>query len=169
MSRILAKDVEAQWRQRAEQGAQPRAHKSAWVIDKMRDRLPPEHVSLARYLAQRQAIAEGITPQDYQRVDRGGNSAEGALLSRLDAQRELAGFEGAAFANLRNGGRLCFWAIVQGDTLAETIRRCGYASGSDRSVRELIQLVMLTLSDYDEMCRQERTRWNGADHGRATA
>lgn len=161
MSRILQRDLEAQWRQRSEQGAAPRLHKSAWVIDKLRDRLPPEHVALARYLFSRQAVAEGCKPQDYDRVDRAGNSAEAALLSRLDAQRELTGYERAVYVNLQRGGALCFRAIVEGDTLAETLRRCGYAAGSDRSVRELVQLVMLSASDHEELCRQERAQWNG--------
>ncbi len=160
MSQILARDVQAQWRQRAEQGAEPRTHKSRWVIDKLHDRLPPEHVMLARYLVSRQAVAEGRAPREYDRVDRAGNSAETILLSRLDAQRELTGFERAIYVQLQRGGAMCFRAIIEGDSLAETLRRCGYAAGSDRSVRQLVQLTMLAASDHDELRHQERERLN---------
>lgn len=157
--RYAERSHEAEWAH----GQRRRQYRSRWVIDTLAKYLPPDHISLARYLAADQATAEGLKPQDYERVDNGRNATEGAAISRLDAARKLAGFEGGIFRVLRRGGVLCFRSIVQGDTLQETIRRCGYAAGSDRSVRELVQLTMIAASDYDELCKDDAQRWNGAN------
>ena len=154
--RYAEKIAEAQW----QHGQHRRAYRSRWVIDTLANRLPVEHVHLARRLMADQATAEGYKPQDYQRIDGAGNGMEGALAAKLDAARKLSGFESAVRTALRRGGALCFRGIIEGDSLQETIRRCGYQAGSDRSVRELVQLTMLAASDYDEMCREDAERWN---------
>lgn len=143
-------------------GEHRRAYRSRWVIDMLRSRLPPEHVSLAQWLAAQQAIAEGLKPLDYERVDQASNAAEGSLIARMDAQRTLYGYEAAIGSRLKRAGILCFRAIVQGDTLAETIRRCGYAAGSDRSVRQLVQVTMINAQEYDDLCRGMREANNAA-------
>lgn len=129
-----------------------------WVIDTLRKRLAPEHVSLAERLMALQSTSEGRKPQNYERVDF-GNGAETALNARIDAARAIAGFEGAVFARLGRGGVLCLRSIAEGDALAETIRKCGYAAGSDRSVRELVQITMLTAEEYDDACRDSAQSW----------
>lgn len=157
--RYAERIAEAQW----QHGQSRRAHKSRWVIDTLSRYLPPDHVHLARRLMADQATAEGYKPQDYERVDGAGNGVEGALAAKLDAARKLAGFEGSIFRVMKRGGILCFRCIVEGESLKNTITRCGYAAGSDRSVRELVQLTLFAASDYEEMCRQEAERWNRSD------
>ena len=165
MSQILARDTALRWRDYADPDIYnptrdgPRARQAQWVIDTLRDRLPPEHVHLARDLQAQQAIAEGRKPADAERVDSAGNRAESALIARLDAQSLLTGYESAVRAALRRAGCLCLRAIVEGDSFATTIRRCGYAQNSKRSVRELVQLTMLAASDYRDVCEAELSRW----------
>lgn len=141
-------------------GENRRVYRSRWVIDTLANRLPTEHVHLARRIHALQAVSEGRKPQDYDRVDGAGNGTETALLSRIDAASKIAGYEGAVFATpLRRGGVLCLRAIAEGDTFSDTIRRCGYAAGSDRSVRELVQLTMFAAQDYEDRCALELEHW----------
>lgn len=131
-----------------------------WVIETMRKRLPPEHVTLAYNLEALQAQSEGRKPADAERVDGAGNGAETSMIARLDAARAIAGYEQAISRTLRRSGVLCFRAILSGATLGETMTLCGYASGSDVSVRRLIQLTMMAAQDYDDACRNEREQNN---------
>lgn len=161
---ILARDVEARWRQMADHETyvplrDGKRRRSRWVIDTLHDRLPPEHVLLARQLFALQALVEGVKPVSDARVDCMGNAVEIALTGRLDAQRAIAGFEGSVFRTLARGGVLCLRSICAGDTLADTIRSCGYAAGSDRRTCELVQLTMLQASDYDELCKADQRAW----------
>jgi len=127
-----------------------------WVIETMRKRLPPEHVSLAYDLEALQAQSEGRKPADAERVDGCGNGAETSMIARLDAARKIAGYEAAIGNRLRRGGVLCFRAIVTSATLGETMSMCGYASGSDVSIRRLIQLTMIAAQEYADACRDEQ-------------
>lgn len=138
----------------------PREYETRWVIEKMAKYLPPEHVALARDLRALAAKAEGRRPGEYERVDGVGNGAEIALEHKLDAMTRLNGYVHAAASVLGEGGRLCMDCIAQELTLAQTLRRCGYAAGSDRSVRQLIQLTMMAAHDYHEMSEEDRERWN---------
>ncbi len=140
-------------------GTARREYQTDWVIYRMRKYLPPEHIALANRLAGIAAQAEGLAPQDYERVDGAGNGAETGMLSRLDAGRALTGFKGAVHARLGQGGAICVQAIYEERTLAQTIRLCGYAAGSDRSVRQLVQLTMMAAQDYDDECRRQREAW----------
>ena len=165
MSQILARDTALRWRDYADPDVYnptrdgPRTKSAQWVIDTLRDRLPPEHVHLARDLQAQQAIAEGRKPADAERIDSLSNGTESALIARLDAQSLLTGYESAVRRVLARPGALCLHAIVQGDSLATTIRRCGYAQGSKRSVRELVQRTMLAAADYRDVCEAELSRW----------
>lgn len=140
-------------------GHAKRAYKSRWLIDTLANRLPPEHVSLARFLLGQQAVSEGRRPSDYNRVDSGRNGTEGALLARLDATTLLTGFERAAFGKMKRQGALCFRAIVEGDSLAEMMTRCSFRRGHDRSATELVQLTMHAAQDYDDQRRKELETW----------
>lgn len=157
-ARIEQIDRDARWRERHEQGGPKREYETVWVIEKMRKYLPPEHVFLARDIRDINARSRGLRVQTAERVDN-GNGSEIAMLSRLDAARALAGYHNAVMARLESGGTLCLFAIQEEFTLAQTIRHCGYAAGSDRSVRQLIQLTMMAAQDYADECAAERARW----------
>lgn len=159
MSQILARATALEWERVKEQGHAKRQHKSRWLIDTLTNRLPPEHVSLARFLLGQQAVAEGRRPSDYNRVDSGRNGTEGALLARLDATKLLTGYERAAFGPLRRRGALCFRAIVEGDSLSEMMVRCSFRRGFDRSATELVQLTMHAAQDYDDQRQRELEAW----------
>ena len=126
---------------------------SRWLIDTLTKRLPPEHVSLARWLLGQQAVAEGRKPQDLNRVDRSSNPAEAQMAGRLDAMRTLTGFERAIYSGLGRGGALCLRSIAWGDSLAEMMRTCSYGRGANREAVELVQLTMLTAQDHDDKRR----------------
>lgn len=160
-ARIEKIDRDARWRERKEQGGPKRQYETDWVIEKLRKYLPPEHVHLARDMRDLAARSAGRRVQaDAPRVDC-GNGAEIAMLSRLDAATRLAGYHGAVTARLDAGGSKCLTAIQDEYTLAQTIRFCGYAAGSDRSVRQLVQLTMLAAQDYADECERQRTHWRG--------
>lgn len=154
MSAILEKDRQAQWDQRREQGLTRR--RSEWVIDRLRRALPPDHTALANRIMDLHSQAAGIPPTGYERVQGGRNNRESAMLMRCDAHRALNGFDAAVRTRLGANGSRCFWAIAWGQSLAETIRACGYATGSHSMVRRLVQLTMLAAQDYDDDCRSER-------------
>lgn len=154
-SAILEKARELEWEQRREQGAMPR-RRSEWVIDRLRRALPPDHMALANRIMDLHAQAAGIPPADYERVEGGGNNRESAMLARCDAHRTLNGFDAAVRGRLGANGSRCFWAIAWGQSLAETLRACGYARGSHEMVKRLVQLTMLAAQDYDDECRAQR-------------
>lgn len=157
MSQLLEKDRQAQWRARAEQGGK-RLQRSRWLIDALRDYLPPDHVALARRLAALQATIEGcrITGE---RVDGGANGAETAMLSRLDAAWAMTGYEAAARTRVGTDGVACLRAIAEGDGMGEGAQRAGYPVGSHRSFRKLVQLTLVRLAEYDDECRQGAACW----------
>lgn len=165
MSRILARDTAARWRAYADHETYhqlrdgPRERETRWVIEAMRKYLPPEHVRLAYRIRDLGARSRGLKINQRERVDGRGNGAELALIGQLDARRTLAGFEAAARARLDRGGARCVEAIAEECTLAQTIRLCGYATGSHRSVRQLIQLTMLAAQDYADECAAQLDAW----------
>lgn len=135
-----------------------RQYETRWVIEKMRAYIEPQHYMLAfdvRDLAHR---AKGLRIAVHERVD-AGNGAEIAALSRIDAGRRLAGFHGAVAARVGNGGSRCLNCIEEEYTLAQTISACGYAAGSHRSVRQLVQITMMAAQDYADACEAELKRW----------
>lgn len=157
MSRILAKANALEWEQRKEQGA-TRRRRSEWVIDRLRAYVPPDHLHLANRLMDLQAAAEGVAPSGRETVDGGGNGREVAMHHRCEAQRSLNGFDAAVRSRLGANGSRCFWAIVWGNSLAETMRHCGYASGSHAMVRKLVQLVLMAAQEYDDTCQRDRAQ-----------
>lgn len=158
-ARIDQIDRDARWAERKEQGGPVREYETVWVIEKMRKYLPPEHVFLARDVRDLNARSRGLRIQTAERVDGAGNGSEIAMLGRMDACRMLAGYHNAVSARLDAGGSRCLFAVQEEYTLAQTIRHCGYAAGSDRSVRQLIQLTMLAAQDYADECKAEHARW----------
>lgn len=156
--RILEADRQAQWRERQEQGGPRRQYETRWVIEKMRPYLPPEHVTLAYLIRDLCARSRGLRIITSERVDN-GNGAEAALLSRLDAGRKLAGYDGAVRARLDAAGGRCLTCVAEEYTLAQTISACGYAAGSHRSVRQLVQLTMLAAQDYQDECQRQIEQW----------
>lgn len=167
MSTILARDTAARWRAYADHETYhplrdgPRERETRWVIESMRKYLPPEHIHIARDIRDLGARAKGLRVNASERVDGLGNGAEIALLSQLDARQRLSGYEGAARARLERGGAQCVHAIAEEYTLAQTIRLCGYAAGSHRSVRQLIQLTMMAAQDYADECAAQLKAWRG--------
>lgn len=157
MSALLEKDRQAQWAERAEQGSPRRQYETRWVIEKMRPYIEPEHYTLAHTIRDLNARMKGLRLMVGERVDI-GNTAEIAALSRLDAGRKLAGYRGAVLARVAGGGR-CLDCIAEEYTLAQTITACGYAAGSHRSVRQLVQLTMMAAQDYADACADELKRW----------
>ena len=155
MSQLLEKDRQAQWAERAEQGI-TRRRKSEWVIEQMRKALPLDHVHLANRLMDLHATAEGVKLAGYERVQGGGNSREGAMAARCDAMRALNGFDAAVRSRLGANGSRCFWSIAWGQSLAETIRACEYARGSHGTAKRLVQLTMIAVQEYDDLCRGEQ-------------
>lgn len=133
-----------------------RFYRSHWIIDRMRDYLAPEHITTAYDVRDLAARSRGIKLAPRERID-AGNGAEIALLSRLDAGRKLAGYHGAVTARL--GASKCLYAIEEEYTLAETVRICGYAAGSHRSIRQLVQLTMMAAQDYADECWAQRQAW----------
>ena len=140
----------------AKYNGETRRRRSEWVIDRMRTSLPPHHIALANRLLDLQATAEGIAPSGREAIDGGGNSREVQMHHRCDAQRALHGFEAAIRTRLGANGARCFWAIVWGNSFAETGRACLYASGSHGMVRKLVQLVMLAAEEYDDLNAAQR-------------
>jgi hypothetical protein len=157
MSALLEKDRQAQWAERAEQGAPRRQYETRWVIEKMRPYIEPQHYTLAYTIRDLTARSRGLRVGVTERVDM-GNAAEIAALSRLDAGRKIAGYRGAVTARVA-GGAKCFDCIADEYTLAQTITACGYAAGSHRSVRQLVQLTMMAAQDYADACEAEIKRW----------
>lgn len=155
MSRILEKANALEWEQRKEQGA-TRRRRSEWVVDRLRAYMPTDHWHLANRLMDMQATAEGVAPSGRETVDGGGNGREVAMHHRCEAQRALNGYEAAVRSRLGANGARCFWAVVWGNSLAETIRHCGYARGSHSMVRELVQLTMMAAQDYDDRIRADK-------------
>lgn len=158
MSALLEKDRQAQWAERAEQGGSRKQYETRWVIEKMRPYIEPEHYTLAHSIRDLVARSRGLRVGVTERVDM-GNAAEIAALSRLDAGRKVAGYRGAVLARVAGGGK-CFDCIADEYTLAQTITACGYAAGSHRSVRQLVQLTMLAAQDYADVCKAEAQRWS---------
>lgn len=138
---------------------QKREYETRWVIEKMRPYIEPEHYTLAHTIRDLAARSRGLRVGVTERVDM-GNAAEIAALSRLDAGRKLAGYRGAVMARVAGGGR-CLDCIAEEYTLAQTITACGYAAGSHRSVRQLVQLTMMAAQDYADVCKAEIERWRG--------
>lgn len=134
-----------------------REYETRWVIEKMRPYIAPEHYTLAFTIRDLSARSKGLRLMTAERVDI-GNTAEIAALSRLDAGRQLAGYRGAVLARVAGGGR-CLDCIAEEYTLAQTITACGYAAGSHRSVRQLVQLTMMAAQDYADECAAELKRW----------
>jgi hypothetical protein len=157
MSALLERDRQAQWAERAERGAPRRQYETRWVIEKMRPYIEPQHYTLAFVIRDLNARRQGLRLMTGERVDI-GNTAEIAALSRLEAGRKLAGYRGAVTARVAGGGR-CFDCIADEYTLAQTITACGYAAGSHRSVRQLVQLTMMAAQDYADACAAELGRW----------
>lgn len=135
-----------------------RAYETRWVIERMKTNLPPEHVVLARKLRDIAAKAAGIRLASAERVDQ-GNASEAGLLSRLDAGRAMAGYEGAVRARLDAGGVTCLRCIVEENTMAETLAACGYRAKSWQSIRQLVQLTMMAAQDYADECAAQRAAW----------
>jgi len=135
-----------------------RAYETRWVIERMANHMPPEHVSLARQLRDLGARARGIKLASRERIDC-GNGAEYALLSRLDASQALEGYGRAVEGRLMRAGRICLDCIVSEATMAETLQTCGYAAKSWQSVRRLVQLTMMAAQDYADECMAQRTAW----------
>lgn len=156
MSALLERDRQAQWQERKEQGAPRRQYETRWVIEKMRPYIEPEHYTTAFVIRDLAARSKGLRVSVSERVDM-GNAAEIAALSRLDAGRTLAGYHGAV--QRVAGGSKCLFCIEEEFTLAQTITACGYAAGSHRSVRQLVQLTMMAAQDYADACEAELKRW----------
>lgn len=135
-----------------------RAYETRWVIERMKNHMPPEHVSLARQLRDLGARSRGIRLSTHERVDC-GNGTEAALLSRLDAATLLEGYARSVEGRLMRAGRICLDCIVGEYTMAETLQTCGYAAKSWQSVRRLVQLTMLAASDYSDECAAQRAAW----------
>ena len=135
-----------------------REYETRWVIEKMRPYLEPEQYTTAFEIRDLAARAKGLRIITSERVDM-GNAAEIAALSRLDAGRKLAGYHGAVEARVGAGGRRCLRCIEEEYTLQQTITACGYANGSHRSVRNLVQVTMMAAQDYADVCEAEAKRW----------
>lgn len=134
-----------------------RTYETRWVIEKMRPYIEPEHYTTAFVIRDLAARSKGLRVITAERVDM-GNAAEMAALSRLDAGRKLAGYYGAVQTRVA-GGRRCLDCIAEEFTLAQTITACGYAAGSHRSVRQLVQLTMMAAQDYADECAEALKRW----------
>ena len=134
-----------------------RTYETRWVIEKMRQYIEPEHYTTAFVIRDLAARSKGLRVSVAERVDV-GNAAEAAVLSRLDAGRKLAGYHSAVHARVAGGSR-CLDCIAEEYTLQQTITACGYANGSHRSVRQLVQLTMMAAQDYADACEAELKRW----------
>lgn len=142
-------------------GTDRKVYRSDWVIVRMRTALPPHHIALANRLMDLNATAQGLSVIGHERID-GRNGPEGALAARIDAQWALTGYEARIGSTLRERGRRCFWSICEGRSTAEALRACGYAPGSDRALREMVQLVLINAQDYDDECRAGRQQGRSA-------
>jgi len=135
-----------------------RRRHSGWVIDRLRNSLPPDHRALANRILDLQAAAEGIAPSGHEPIDGGGNSREVSMHYRCDAQRKLNGYDAAVRKRLGANGSRCFWAIAWGHTWADTMTACGYARGSHAMVKKLVQLTMMAAQDYADECALDGQR-----------
>lgn len=135
-----------------------RTYETRWVIEKMRPYIEPHHYTLAFTIRDLAARSKGLRVSIGERVD-AGNGAEMAALSRLDAGRKLAGYHGAVEGRVGCGGSRCLYCIEEEYTLAQTIAACGYAAGSHRSVRQLIQITMMGAQDYADECERQERAW----------
>lgn len=142
-------------------GPGTRQYETRWVIEKMRPYIEPHHYTLAFEIRDLAHRSKGLRVSVHERVD-AGNAAEIAALSRLDAGRRLAGFHGAVTARVGSGGSKCLHCVEEEYTLQQTMKFCGYATGSHRSVRQLVQITMMAAQDYQDACEAELQRWRAA-------
>lgn len=158
MSRIQTQAVEIEWRRMADHDTYyplrdgPRHYRARWCIDTMSRYLPPDHVHLARMLADKQARVEGRGRGEIaERVQGGDNGAgrEFRLAKMALTIRELTGY-GAASLRVGLDGYACFRGVVLGDSQAELARRCRYPQGSVRALRRLVQLTMEALAEHQQ-------------------
>ena len=140
-------------------GTGTRKYTSQWAIESLKTRLPPEHVRLAHKLVEAQATAEGVRISNGERVDC-GNGAEVGLHARLDAQREIAGYEQAALTRGSPQALLCARGIAEIDTFEQLRRRVGLPRGSNRTLTALVQVTLIVLAAYDEDRIAELLRWS---------
>ena len=130
-------------------GEDKKAYRSAWVVEKLRTRLPPEHVRLAEKLADIQAQIEGMAKSGCERVD-GSNATETAQVARLDAARAMAGYEAAALTRWSKSAVLALRGIVEGDSFTDLAVRVGLSTKSNHSVVLLVQVTLTVLQQYDD-------------------
>ena len=130
----------------------PRLYRGNWVIETMARYLPDDHVALAKRLASMHARTHKADSrsESMERVQGGiGQAALHARMARLSAEiKTLTGF-GAAALRVGRDGYGCFRGICVGDSQAELCRRVGYPESSRRSIRKLVQMTMIELSDFD--------------------
>lgn len=138
-------------------GSDVRAYKSEWVITTLSRYLSPEQVDLAKTLARLQATIEGCRIVEG-KVDNAANKAELAIIARMDAMRELSGYEAAARHRVKvDAAGRCVRSIAQSDHMGDLGRACGYPnpSASRRSIIRLVQLTLIALEAYrDENAAQ---------------
>lgn len=137
-------------------GTASRRRRSLWVIATLRNYLPPEHIEIAERLAYLQSVIEGCRVMD-SKVDCVGNAVELSLAKRIDAGRELYGYERAALTRVGADAEAAVQAIARSDTMTELLHRCGYPRGSNGTARRLIQKTLLALEAYrdeNEKARQ---------------
>lgn len=150
-SRILEADRQARWRLRHEQGTD-KPRKSKWIITTLQRYLPPEHVALCQRLAALQAVVEGCRDLA-ERVDGAGNGVEAQMARQVDALQALYGYEAAARTRFCAQAAKVVMCIAASDSLERTMRVVGYPRGSSVQFRELVQLTLIHLQEYEDDCR----------------
>lgn len=168
MSALLEKDRQAQWAERAEQGLPKRQYKPVWVLFRMADYLSPDQIKMGVHLAllaDRSKIGGvallgeiiGFYSRGYDELAHQIGQIEAG-----EAGRILTGFEHAALTRVGTDGRQCFHGIIEGDGQAELSRRVGFAEGSVRRLRSLVQMTMDRLGAYADENEIDLDKWNKA-------
>lgn len=156
MSQLLEKDRQAQWKQRAEQGAAPRQQVSWWCISRMAKHLPPEDVWLANWLMEmRRKMGSAAVSDTCERVQCSTADYGLRMSKRI---KDYAGYQGAVLMSLGQPGYACLDGITSPKVLTRPAlaARVNYSPNSKQSLIRLVQMTMEVAQAYHQENAQTR-------------
>lgn len=173
-SRILTRDIEAQWAQVREQGhaSEARQPRRIWAVEALKNELLPEEWDAATRAVRDCSAATGVNPKLYDERVQGGGGSDYGLAARISAVQRLTGLRQAAFTRTKaTKSPACVDCIVRLDTLPEIALALGYrrsrgpqrqGEADTRPVKPLIRLVLIAMANYYLDCDAELSSWRGA-------
>lgn len=163
MSQILARDLKAQWDQRAEQGIEPKQARRIWAVEALRPEITEEEDQAARR-AVRECIGcfPGAKPS-LERVDTVWTDLRAGYVAQ--AGSSLYSLRQAALTRtvLGNNAALCVEWLVQLYTLPEIAGLLGFhrsrGQGRDlepdsRRAKPFVRLVLMAIAGYYADCER---------------